>query len=256
MPNTPTDVRPRPVRTIPPRGGEISRTEVGIALAPWRLPLAQLLDSATPTGTFSHSFGMETALADGSIHDAASCAAWLHCYLQTTLVYNDALAMQLAAADPRVAQLCALSRELSVCLMAPEARQANSAIGRRLLQITAENFPGPLVDSLAREAVSGRWLAHPALVMAAVGHDLAAPWQEVCALYLHSCLTSLVQNAVRAVPLGQVAGQEVLTQLGAPIIDAVARATRADPADLGTSGPLLDVLQCEHETQTGRMFIS
>lgn len=243
MPNTLTESSPRK----PPATG---------LFAPWRLPLAQLLDSAAPTGTFSHSFGMETAVVTGTIHDAASCAHWLRCYLETTLVYNDALAMRLAASDPDVSRLCLLSAHLTASLMAPEAKRANAAIGRRMLQIASDNFSGALVGSYAEAVAENHVTPHPALVAAAVGCDFAAPWQEVTGLYLYSCLTSLVQNAVRAIPLGQVAGQAVLAGLAGPVGEAVAHAGRADEADLGASSPLLDVLQCEHEHQTGRMFIS
>lgn len=261
MPNTLTETlarapgqltaAPQPPHDVPPEPAPATAP-----FAPWRLPLAQLLDSAAPTGTFSHSFGMETAVVTGTIQDAASCAHWLRCYLETTLVYNDALAMRLVADDPDVSRLCTLSAHLTASLMAPEARRANAAIGRRMLQIASDNFSGPLVGRYAEAVAENHVTPHPALVAAAVGCDFAAPWQEVTGLYLYSCLTSLVQNAVRAIPLGQVAGQAVLAGLGASVVQAVGRAACADEADLGASSPLLDVLQCEHEQQRGRMFIS
>ncbi|MFT8395120.1 urease accessory protein UreF [Propionibacterium sp.] len=227
-----------------------------LPFAPWRLPLAQILDSAAPTGTFSHSFGMETALVRGVVHDADSCAAWLRAYLFGSLVLNDALATRLAAQDLSAEQLCDLSDYLEASVMAPEARRANSAVGRRMLQIAADGFGIPVVQQFAELAGQRHIHPHPALVAAAVGCGLGAPWQETCGLYLYSCLTSLVQNAVRAIPLGQVAGQAVLAGLTSPVVDAVMAAEHADEHDLGASSPLLDVYQCEHETQLGRMFIS
>lgn len=224
--------------------------------APWRLPLAQLLDSASPTGTFSHSFGMETAVVRGEVHDAASCGEWLRSYLFGTLVLNDSLAMRLAAQDLRAERICELAVHLEASVAAPEVRRANGAIGRRMLQIASQGCTVPVVTALSELTARGQMCAHPALVALAMGCGLGAPWQEVCGLYLYSCLTSLTQNAVRAIPLGQVAGQSLLADLAEPVEQAVLAAERADEADLGASSPLLDAMQCEHEHQLGRMFIS
>lgn len=290
MPSTLTE--PLPVESVMPRtvsdpgcqadpGRDpeaVSGFDASPPFAPWRLPLAQLLDSAAPTGTFSHSFGMETAIVTGEVCDAGTAAKWLRCYLATSLEFNDALAIRLGGVgvgpldddqgdaaqitdtgpfDPEGAadRLCELSALLEASTMAPEARRANTAIGRRMMQISGD-FGVPLVAAFASQAKRNGVHPHPALVAAAVGCGLGAAWPEVCGLYLYSCLTSLVQNAVRAIPLGQIAGQQILAGLAAPVAATVRRTARADPGDLGSSSPMLDVLQCEHETQLGRMFIS
>jgi urease accessory protein len=83
------------------------------------------------------------------------------------------------------------------------------------------------------------------------------------------CLTSLafgwienmVQAAVRAVPLGQSAGQRILARvvLDIPqaVADALARAEGAfDTADLQAFLPMLAVRSAQHETQYSRLFRS
>lgn len=290
MPSTltePLPVEPMTSRTVPDPGCDAdpyrlpdsgrdcdaAGLDASPPLAPWRLPLAQLLDSAAPTGTFSHSFGMETAIVAGEVCDAESVAEWLRCYLATSLEYNDALAIRLAEAgvapldgdqggdgpidqlEDAAVRLCELSALLEASTMAREARRATIAIGHRMMEISGD-FGVPLVAAFADRATANGVHPHPALVAASVGCGLGAAWPEVCGLYLYSCLTSLVQNAVRAIPLGQIAGQQVLAGLAGPVATTVRRTARADPEDLGSSSPMLDVLQCEHETQLGRMFIS
>ena len=59
------------------------------------LPLLQLCDSALPNGAFSHSFGLETYLARGVVHDEESFTAWLRQFISQQLVYSDGLAIRL-----------------------------------------------------------------------------------------------------------------------------------------------------------------
>lgn len=67
------------------------------SLPAWQLPLAQLCDSAAPTGAFSHSLGLETYAIDGRVHDEYSFGDWLAAMLTGPLATGDALAVRLAA---------------------------------------------------------------------------------------------------------------------------------------------------------------
>ena len=46
------------------------------------LSLFQLCDTNLPTGGFSHSFGLETYIQEGQVHDQATFAKWLQCLLE------------------------------------------------------------------------------------------------------------------------------------------------------------------------------
>ena len=61
------------------------------------LTLLQFADSALPTGAFSHSFGLETYVSEGVVHDRDSFAAWLDAYVREQLTPTDALAAHLVA---------------------------------------------------------------------------------------------------------------------------------------------------------------
>lgn len=220
----------------------------------WRLPLAQLADSAAPTGAFSHSFGMETAMAEGRLHDENGCADWLRGYLEGTLTYSDVLAIRLAHEDPeRVRHIDAI---LAASLLAAEARAAAVTIGGRMIEIARQGFAGPRLEEYACAVAAGRAWGHPALVMALVALDHGAPWPEAALSHVMSALTSLVQVAVRAVPLGQNAGQRVLAGLHADIMAGVELATTADPAWLGAASPGVEIDELRHGQQRARMFIS
>jgi urease accessory protein len=66
----------------------------------------------------------------------------------------------------------------------------------------------------------------------------------------------MVQAALKAVPLGQGAGQRVLASLADAIPDAVDRAIRTSHAERQAFTPMLAILSARHEAQYSRLFRS
>ena len=55
----------------------------------------QLCDSAFPSGAFSQSFGLETAIAEDRVRDEPTLDAWLQTYLSGTFAAFDGAAFVL-----------------------------------------------------------------------------------------------------------------------------------------------------------------
>lgn len=218
------------------------------------LPLLQLADSGAPTGAFSHSFGLETAIAEGRVADADSCGEWLAAYVSGCLALADVLAVRLVHEGILTAPAADLV--LTTSIAPAETRAGSRTIARRLLAIARARFPGPALLDYATAVDAGQAEGHPALVLALYGLDHGLAWRDVALVHLMSTVTSLVQGAVRAVPLGQDAGQAVLAGLHPVLGRAVDRAEAADPDDLGATTPLVDLDQMAHETLRARMFMS
>ena len=62
--------------------------------------------------------------------------------------------------------------------------------------------------------------------------------------------------ALKAVPLGQTAGQRVLTRLASEMPAAVAAAIATTPERRQLFAPMLSILAARHETQYSRLFRS
>ena len=229
----------------------------------WQLPLAQLCDSALPTGAFSHSFGLETYICEGVVDDEASFVSWLRALVSTQLTFSEGLGLRLAfeavVADDweEIAHL----DELLVAQAVPiQVRRAGITMGRRLLTIARLALKGTDGDRLlSRYAVlvdAEVCCAHPAIVLAIAGYVLTAPPAAVTAAYLHSSVISLTQNAVRAIPLGQDAGQRAIASVRDDVRAAVRRIGGLDEMDLGAAAPGIEISQMRHERQRARMFMS
>nr|WP_315200911.1 urease accessory UreF family protein [Actinomyces oris] len=253
MPNTLTDAPA-------PQWGEV---------AGWQLPLAQLCDSALPTGTFSHSFGLETYICEGVVDGEASFVSWLRALVSTQLTFSEGLGLRLAfeavAANDweAIAHLDALLVAQAVPI---QVRRAGVTMGRRLLTIARLALEGTDGDGLlSRYAAlmdtgdtedTGGCRTHPAIVLAIAGYALAAPPAAVTAAYLQSSVISLTQNAVRAIPLGQDAGQRAIASVRDDVHAAVRRIGGLDETDLGAAAPGIEISQMRHERQRARMFMS
>lgn len=236
----------------------------------WQLPLAQLCDSALPTGAFSHSFGLETYVSDGVVHDESSFVTWLRVLLATQLTYAEGLGLRLAAEAIAADDWEGLKRldALLVAQAVPaQVRRAGLTMGARMLTIARLALPAPEAGGTSGAASSalerygtlvadGACRAHPAIVLAAAGYDLGAPAPAVAAAYLGSGVVSLTQNAVRAIPLGQNAGQRAIAAVRGDVERAVRRIGRLDALDLGAAAPGLEIAQMRHERQRARMFMS
>ena len=256
MPSTLTD-------TPAPQWGEV---------AGWQLPLAQLCDSALPTGAFSHSFGLETYICEGVVDGEASFVSWLRALVSTQLTFSEGLGLRLAfeavAADDweAIAHLDALLVAQAVPI---QVRRAGVTMGRRMLTIARLALEGTdggrllsryaaLMDTgnAGDTGDTGGCRSHPAIVLAIAGYALEAPPPAVAAAYLQSSVISLTQNAVRAIPLGQDAGQRAIASVRGDVRAAVRRIGDLDETDLGAAAPGIEISQMRHERQRARMFMS
>jgi len=224
------------------------------------LSLLQLCDSNFPSGAFSHSFGFETYIYEQGIHNTTTFQDALHTYMDTQVTYTDGLACHLAyeyIQDGNVEKLWELDSLLSALALARETREGNRRIGEQLVKLCGVLYPEfVLLTQYEQRIRKKEAYGHSAIVFALVSYYLEVDQRETIAAYIYSVVQSLIQNAVRAVPLGQTDGQRMLLFVQPLIQQVVEVIEKADPEELGMASPGLEIAQMRHEHLPVRLFMS
>src|SRR6185369_14614300 len=98
-------------------------------------------------------------------------------------------------------------------------------------------------------------LTYPA-AYAFAAHHMQVERQAALVAYLWSWLENQVMAALKAVPLGQSAGQRMLASMGAELPGIAQRAALLDDDGLTNFAPGLAIASSRHETQYSRLFRS
>jgi urease accessory protein len=93
-----------------------------------------------------------------------------------------------------------------------------------------------------------------AFAVAAAGTQ-ATP-RQIALAFAFGWSENMVQAAVKAVPLGQAAGQRILARIAAEIPQAADHALALDDDARQAFAPMLAILSSQHETQYSRLFRS
>ncbi len=221
------------------------------------LQLMWLASPALPIGGFSYSEGLEAAIDAGLVHDEASAADWLVHQLHLTQSRSDiaviAQAIPAWRADDAL-RVQTLNDWVLETRETSELRLQSEQMGQSLVAWLRNQHPANEgVERLAQ--LSGRTPAYP-IAFALAASLTQAPLADCLLSYAFGWAENMVQAAIKAVPLGQSAGQRILARLAADIPLAVEHALSL-PDDARTAfSPMLAILSARHETQYSRLFRS
>ncbi len=220
------------------------------------LALLHLASPALPIGAFSYSQGLEAALDAQLIHDADSARDWIASGLADVLAHGELpfVAHQLARwREHDAPALAAANEEFVASRESSELRRETEQMGWSLAQLCASLEWGDAARRATLAALRPNALP-TAFAFAAAAHDARA--DATLTAYAFGWIENQTAAALKAVPLGQLAGQKILVALRAPIRDAVERALSIAPDDLNTFAPQLGILSARHEAQYSRLFRS
>lgn len=240
-----------------------------------QLLLQTWMSAAFPTGAFSCSHGIETAIADGRITNSAECENWIASIVQSGSGWNDALIITNAyAIVTSNVKLTGMAYDADANTSAPEPGEVSSTLpelnalalalcsGAERLRETTQ-----LGLAFAKAACAYRQVQPSCLTL--VAGDIALPvaigvegalakipLQNLLPASLQASSSNLVWIATRLVPLGQTQALRVIANLQ-PLVQATAlQAMNASLDDIGSGTVLADLASIEHEQLASRICIT
>lgn len=226
---------------------------------PILLRLMAWLSPSFPVGGYTYSHGIEYAVEEGLVKDAASLARWIEGILAFGggRIDADLFRATWTAVDGDDAAALAETVAWGDALRgSAETALESRGQGQAFLDTVRAVWPDPWLDAWAAIlADSGIRPAH-AVAVAAAAARLGAPIREALGAYLHAFAANLTSAGVRLIPLGQTDGQRTVARLEAAVIAAADAALTRDPADWGGAAVMADWASMKHETQYTRLFRS
>jgi urease accessory protein len=216
----------------------------------------QLCDSAFPSGAFSHSFGLETAILERGVTDAAAVRAWIATYLEHGLATLDARAFVLGFRG--AASVRDLDAVLEASVFATDVRAANRRLARATLDAYgAMGIADAEIAAYRDDIAGGRAAGQHALACMLGYRAIGAGVEDAVSGYLNAAATALAAVAARAVPLGQRDVGALLWSLREPIAGfAQSACTARGIDDLAASALECEIDAMRHAALDARMFAS
>ncbi len=218
--------------------------------------LLQLASPCLPVGAFAYSQGLECAIDDGIVTNESNAGRWIGDLLTHSLGRFDApvlAAMMNAWRCSDEVTLRRLEGEIVASRESAELRAESLQMGyslRRLLD-ELDDFPTPVREQLHTYAQT----SYP-LVWSCAAAEWQVPVDAALSAYLWGFAENQVMAALKAVPLGQAAGQRILAALGTQIPAIVDNAMSLSDDDYSNFAPGFAIACCRHETQYSRLFRS
>jgi urease accessory protein len=220
------------------------------------LAMLHLASPQLPVGGFSYSQALEAAVNAELVHDATTAQRWITDQFSSafaTWELPTLAAMHAACERGDIAMLHALNADFIASRETRELREETLQMGWSMRSLLGDLLSGSVNQSAALQDL--RLTSYPAaFACAAAALGLNGP--QVVTAYAFSWAENQVAAAIKAVPLGQVAGQKILLGLHETINAAGSRAVVMPLDERSSFAPTLSILSSRHETQYSRLFRS
>lgn len=217
------------------------------------LRLWQLISPASPVGAYAYSSGLESAIHRGWVSDASALRAWIDGVMVYGLARLDVPVLARCYAAWQAGDASALKHWSAVLRatretaeLEQEDRQLGSALARLLDGL------GVADASVWRERCD---VSYPCMfALAAVRWHIDV--RTAACGYLWAWCENQVTAAMKLMPLGQTAGQQVLTAVAGSITGAADNGLARVDEEVGQQLHGLAMASAWHETQYSRLFRS
>ncbi|MCB1133484.1 MAG: urease accessory protein UreF [Verrucomicrobiae bacterium] len=213
--------------------------------------LLQANDSAYPSGSYAHSFGLEELVEAGVVGSPEELERFLESQVLPALLTFDLpyfAKAHRAANEEDIAALLAMDSELDAWRLPEETREASRRIGSQRLDLLVSLDASDLAPRFRGHQPRGHHLIVTAIELAAL------PTAHAGRAFACQTVSGLTAASMKLIRIGQTSCQKILRRtlekLGGEIDTALTR----DPD--GWFNPLLEIASLRHARSHARLFIS
>jgi urease accessory protein len=226
--------------------------------------LLQFNDALFPIGGYAHSYGLETYIQQGIVHNPETAAAYLAAYLEESFLYGDLLCARLAmtcAASCSWGEVARLEEIARASKTPREIREAAQKLGSRFVktvtQLLQENAPEHSHFAAYTAALREKGLSPSHAVAYGVCCGcLGLAEKQAMRAFLYAQASATVNCFVKTIPLSQTDGQLLLSGSFSRMEQILERLEDLTEHELYRSAIGFDIRAMAHETLYSRLYMS
>lgn len=219
-----------------------------------RLAILHLCDSLFPVGSFAHSDGLETAVADGRVATSADLRDWMTTVLDVALCGAEAPAVRDGFAAALRGDYTALARidaEVDAMRSSAAGREATRTMGTRLLRTWQQIRPSTIIEAALAARPRYTFPVAFAVVCASSGIERT----EAIEAYCYTRLAATVSAAMRLMKIGQHESHALLANMLGRVPACVENVLN-DAGPPQAFMPMMDIATMSHQFVHSRLFRS
>ncbi len=223
------------------------------------LHLLHLCDPSLPIGGFSHSAGLESYVQEGIVINNIMAKEFITHQLSQNIYYTDAAMVSLAydaTGNLDFKTILELDELCNAVKLPMETRLASNKLGLRLLKIFEKNDSFVLCNRYLSLILSGMAYGHYCIAFGLIANAIEVNKEETLTAFYYNAAAGFITNAVKLIPLGQQAGQDILMSLFPLINELVEKSLVPDKDLIGYCCPSFDLRCMQHEQLYSRLYMS